>query len=263
MDVTPIRARARPALWPFLLLLLAAALLQGLDLDRVIAHAFFYRPNSHLWLGGGAGAWWAAGLIHGGGQLLVRGVAVAALAWWALSFPFPGLARWRREALFVFAGMVLVTAVAGLLKVLTDVDCPWDLAGFGGQRPYVPLFGDRPDYLPPARCFPGAHSSSGFALLGLWFALRARRPRTARLALAFGIFAGSLFSIGQQARGAHFLSHDLASAALAWLILRALHARMLAATAAPVPASTQASRTPGNPACSATRTTMPPPPARR
>ena len=263
MHVTPIRATARPALWPLPLLLLVAALVEAFDLDRAIAHALFYRTDSHLWLGGGAGAWWATRLIHGGGSWLVRGLAAAALACWALSFRFPALARWRREALFVFAGMVLVTATVGLLKMLTNVDCPWDLAGFGGVQPYIPLFGDRPDYLPPARCFPGAHSSSGFALMSLWFALRERRPKLARGALLFALSVGALFSFGQQARGAHFLSHDLTSAALAWGILRALHARMFAARAIPAPVSTQSFPTPGSPECFATRTATATRPARR
>src|SRR5688572_22299780 len=260
MHVTPIRARARPALWPVPLLLLTAALLEGLDLDRRIAHAFFH---GSFWLGAGTNAWWATGLIHGGGRMLVRGAAAAALAWWMLSFRFPPLARWRREALFVFAGLVLVTATVGLLKVLTDVDCPWDLAGFGGNRPYLPLFDARPDYLPAARCFPGAHSSSGFALMGLWFALRDRRPRAARFALWAAVCVGALFSFGQQARGAHFLSHDLVSAALAWGILRALHARMFAVTGIPAPASTQSFPTPGIPGYFATNTTTTKPPAPR
>ena len=260
MHVTPIRARVRPAFWPVPLLLLAAALLEALDLDRAIAHALFYGSS---WLGAGTNAWWATGLIHGGGRMLVRGAAAAALAWWMLSFRFPPLARWRREALFVFAGLVLVTATVGLLKVLTHVDCPWDLAGFGGNRPYLALFDVRPGYLPAARCFPGAHSSSGFALMGVWFALRDRQPRAARFALWAAVCVGALFSFGQQARGAHFLSHDLVSAALAWAILRALHARMFAATAILAPASTQSFPTPGIRGCFATSTATTKPPAPR
>ena len=124
----------------------------------------------------------------------------------------PRLRRWRHQALFVFA-MVLVTATVGLLKVVTNVDCPWDLAGFGGDRPYVTLFGDRPDYLPRAQCFPGAHSSSGFALVCFYFVLRDRSRAAGALGAGRAVLVGAVFSIGQQARGAHFLSHDLASAA--------------------------------------------------
>ena len=89
------------------------------------------------------------------------------------------------------------------------------------------MFADRPDYLPRAQCFPGAHSSSGFALMSLFFALRDRCRRVARGALALGIGIGVAFSIGQEARGAHFLTHDFASAALVWWMLLALYAWML------------------------------------
>ena len=96
---------------------------------------------------------------------------------------------------------------------MTNVDCPWDLAGFGGDRPYVGLFGESSRLSTARACFPGAHSSSGFALLSFYFALRDARARAGALALlAAALLVGAVFSIGQEARGAHFLSHDLASA---------------------------------------------------
>ena len=209
-------------------------LVEWLDLDRAVAHRFFFRAATAHWLGSGSGAWWARDLIHQGGRDLVRAVAVGALVTWALSYASWKLAPWRREALFVFLGIVLVTGAVGILKVLTDVDCPWDLAEFGGNRPYVTLLGDRPDYLPRAACFPGAHSSSGFALLSVYFALRARLPRLARWLGAAALLLGVTFALGQEARGAHFLSHDLVSAMLAWWLLLALSQRMLEIRAAPV-----------------------------
>jgi len=36
------------------------------------------------------------------------------------------------------------------------------------------------------------------------------------------VLIGALFSLAQQARGAHFLSHDIVSALIAWLICLAL-----------------------------------------
>jgi membrane-associated PAP2 superfamily phosphatase len=218
-------------LWPGVLLLLIFALLELGQLDLPIANALFYRAD-HGWLGAGVGDWWAHGLLHSTGRWVVRGVAIAALAVWMLSFKVTRLAPWRREALYVFVAIAASTALVGILKVLTNVDCPWDLAGFGGDRPYVALFADRPDRLPRAQCFPGAHSSSGFALMSLFFALRDRCRRVARGALALGIGIGVAFSIGQEARGAHFLTHDFASAALVWWVLLALYARMLDRTRA-------------------------------
>ena len=224
----------QPFLWSLAIFGTLLGVIEVLGLDRPISHALFYDSVAHQWLGGGSGAWWARDLIHSGGRDMVRMIAAGALVAWLLSYVFPALASWRREARYVFLGMVLVTGLVGLLKQLTNVDCPWDLAEFGGSRPYVTLFGDRPDYLPRAQCFPGAHSSSGFALMSLYFALRERRALLARWLLAGAVLVGVIFALGQQARGAHFLSHDLTSAMLAWWLLLALRNWLLKPGAAPV-----------------------------
>ncbi|MCP5470792.1 MAG: phosphatase PAP2 family protein [Sinobacteraceae bacterium] len=140
----------------------------------------------------------------------------------------PQLRQWRRPAAFAFLALVLSTGIVGGLKAVTNVDCPWDLAGFGGNRPYIGLFADRPDVLPHAQCFPGAHAASGFALLFGYFLFRNSSRRRARWALAAGLLTGFTFSLGQQARGAHFLSHDLTSAAIVWYVQLLLYRLMLA-----------------------------------
>jgi membrane-associated PAP2 superfamily phosphatase len=232
---------------PFILMGGLWLLLEFGGFDRSIAHALFYSEASG-WLGTQGNDWWAHRVIHTGGSWFVRGVAAAALVAWLASFKMSGLAGWRREALFVFVAMAAVTACVGLLKQVTNVDCPWDLADFGGTRPYVALFANRPDTLPHAACFPGAHSSSGFSLLAFYFALRDRIPRLARIALVAGVVIGVVFSFGQQARGAHFLSHDLTSAAIAWAVLLALYASPLGRRAgrrAQAPDRAQGGRTPG------------------
>jgi membrane-associated PAP2 superfamily phosphatase len=218
-------------LWPSVLLVAVFAVLEFAQLDRPIAQALYF-DASRGWLGAGAGDRWAHRIVHGGGRWLVRIVAATALVCWLASFTSPRLKPWRRETLFVFLGIVLATSTVGLLKSVTNVDCPWDLSGFGGDRPYIPLFGDRPDDLERAKCFPGAHSSSGFALMAVYFVLRDRLPRAAWCALIAAILIGVAFSIGQEARGAHFLSHDLTSAAIVWWILLALYAWLLAPRAA-------------------------------
>lgn len=63
--------------------------------------------------------------------------------------------------------------------------------------------------------------------MSLFFALRGSWRTAARWALAFGIGVGVVFSFGQEARGAHFFSHDLASAAIVWWVLFALYSKML------------------------------------
>ena len=218
----------RHAWWPLVGFVLAFGTLEIWSLDRALADYWYFNVHTAHWLGTGDGDWWARGLLHTGGRWLVRGVAATALATWVLSFAWSRLRPWRRAAGFVVVAMSISIGLVGGLKAVTNVDCPWNLAGFGGDRPYVALFADRPDALPRARCFPGAHSSSGFALLCLYFVFRDRSRRVARGLLATAIAVGIAFSIGQEARGAHFLSHDLASAGIVWfaqLGLYALYAR--------------------------------------
>lgn len=217
----------RLVMWPVVSFVVAFALVEIAQVDRSIARALFYSAHSG-WLGAGAGDWWARDVIHQAGRWLPRGVATVAGFGWLASFRVGVLRPWRRELLYVFCGMALVIGFVGAMKELTNVDCPWDLADFGGRNPYVTLFGARPHGLKHAACFPGSHSSSGFALLAVYFALRTRAPRPARVAFISAIAVGSIFAFGQEARGAHFFSHDLTSAAIAWLILVWLYSAMLA-----------------------------------
>ncbi len=210
----------RHALWPaaFFVSLFAVFTLGRLDLR--IADEFFFSRPANDWIG--AHTWWAVDLIHTGGGWFVRLIGLAALVTLVSGFWLPRLRRWRRDAAFLTLALILVPTVVGALQLVTNVDCPWNLYRYGGGRPYVGLLADRPDALPRGACYPGSHSSSGFALIAVYFLMRNARPRIARWSLAGAVLLGTIFSLGQQARGAHFLSHDLASAAIAWFVLLAL-----------------------------------------
>lgn len=185
--------------------------------DLRIADALFYDAAAKQWMG--AHTWWAFDLIHTAGRLLVQLTALSALIVLILSRFKPSLAAWRREALFVLCSIVLTSALAGGLKTVTNVDCPWNLDRYGGDRPYVGLLDDRSRILPQGRCYPGSHSASGFSLLCFYFVFRGRSRRKAVMFLLAGLSVGVLFAFGQESRGAHFLSHDLTSAVLAWYML--------------------------------------------
>lgn len=116
-------------------------------------------------------------LIHTGGGWLVRLIGLTAVATLVSGFWLPRWHRFRRGAAYLVLGLILVPAIVGALKQLTNVDCPRDLDRYGGDRPYVSLFADRPDELPAAACYPGSHSSSGFALMAVYFLMRNSRPR--------------------------------------------------------------------------------------
>jgi membrane-associated PAP2 superfamily phosphatase len=210
-------------LWPLSALVAVFLAIELLGLDRPITHAVYYDDSAHRWLGG----WWATTLVHNGGRWLARAIAACALAAWVASFLFAFARPWRRTSGYVFLAIALSVGLVGALKTVTNVDCPWDLTEFGGHNPYVPLFADRPDFLPHAECFPGAHASSGFAMFCFYFALRDRSSRKARWAFVVACLLGLTFSVGQEARGAHFVSHDLASAAIVWTVQLLLYAWLL------------------------------------
>lgn len=177
-------------------------------------------------------AWWAEWLIHKRGRDLVLVTAVASLLAWALSFGVERLRPLRRGALYLCLAIALGTGSVALGKLFTNRHCPWDIERYGGSVPYTRLFEGSPGGCPPGRCFPAGHASGGYSLMGLYFALRDRRRSLARAGLAFGFILGSIYGYGQMARGAHFLSHTIWSAAICWFILLFLYTlffrRMLA-----------------------------------
>jgi membrane-associated PAP2 superfamily phosphatase len=210
--------------WPALAFALFATVAMATGFDEGFARAWAFDPVSQHFIGSGAGEWWAKNLIHGAGGRVIRIFGGVVLLVWALSFQIYALRGWRRPAGFVVLSVALSVGAVGLLKQVTNVDCPWSLADFGGLRPYVQLLADRPDFLPRAQCFPGGHSSSGFALFALYFLTLGRSRSLARWSLGVALMVGGVFAFGQEARGAHFLSHDLWSAATAWFACLAVYA---------------------------------------
>jgi membrane-associated PAP2 superfamily phosphatase len=110
----------------------------------------------------------------------------------------------RRGALYMAFAALVVT----LLKQSSPYSCPWDLVDWGGSA--VPPG--------PGRCLPAGHPVTGFMLFGLYFALRHARPRAARAALVSAWVIGLAAGAVQVARGAHFASHVLWTAWVAWAV---------------------------------------------
>jgi membrane-associated PAP2 superfamily phosphatase len=201
---------------PLVLFVVLAIVFATTPLDVTIARKVFFDPAHMRWIG--ADSWAITDLIHTGGRWTIRVVLALGLASWIATFVRSDWRSLRRPAAYFTIAGLLSIGVVGLLKVLTNVDCPWDLAPFGGRFPYVELFADRPDALRAGQCFPAAHASSGYALLALYFVFRERYAALAKLGLALGLVTGLTFGLAQQARGAHFVSHDLWSAFLVWTV---------------------------------------------
>ena len=201
-----------PAL-AFAMLLVA---FQELPIDTYVARHWAYDATVNRWIG--HGRWWAEDLLHTDGRDAILLVIAGLLVTVGGGLFSPRWSAARGTAIYLLATIALAWGLVGLLKHVTDVPCPWSLLGFGGERPHVGLFSPRPAGFGPAACFPGAHSASGFALFAFYFAFRDRRPHRARRLLAIAILIGAIFALGQEARGAHFLSHDVSSAFLAWFV---------------------------------------------
>ena len=127
------------------------------------------------------------------------------------------LRPWRRvlTVFVVMAGVAVL--VVQIFKGASVHSCPWDLNTFGGHATWFPLFETIDNVTGPGRCSPGGHASGGFAIIAAYFALRKSECKLSRWMLAVGLVLGSLMSLVQMARGAHFLSHNLWSLWLVWV----------------------------------------------
>lgn len=215
----------RLVLWPTLLFVALFLLLEYGGLDQRVA-ALFYDPaqgtfplRNHFW---------TEQVLHDGARHALVVVAIGLIGLWALSWRVERLHTHRRAMSYLIVSILTSLLLVQQLKSHTNVDCPWNIAGLGGDRPHVTLFADRPDALPPGRCFPGGHSSGGFALLAFYFVGQGRQRRWLLLP---GLVIGTVFAADQWVRGAHFPSHDLTSAYLSWMTALLL-ARLFDAQAA-------------------------------
>lgn len=130
-----------------------------------------------------------------------------------------GLASPRNKALLLLViAVIATTTIASTAKGLTHMDCPWDLTIFGGTKIYVPLLQRDTVNAIPGRCFPAGQASAGYAWIALYFAALLYKPEWRWKGLAIGLAFGLLLGIAQQVRGAHFLSHDLTTAWIAWTV---------------------------------------------
>lgn len=199
-------------------------LLLGLHGDQWIADRI-YALEGHRWsLQAG---YWSQDVFHAAGRQASKNAWFVLLVACAASFCNRNLRAWRVPLVYLLIATLLSTAMVGLLKRSTNVDCPWDLLRYGGEHAYYGLLAHRPAGLARAACFPAGHASAGYAWVSLYFFAMATAPRWRWWALGSALSLGMLFGGAQQLRGAHFLSHDLWSLMICWLVALALYVPML------------------------------------
>lgn len=202
-------------LWvPLAVFALLAALFETTGLDLWIADRWYALEGGRWAL---RDHWFTYGVMHHDGKIAVIAFGAMVVIAAGLSCCVERLKRWRLPLAYVATGLVLVPAAISYGKHFSDVPCPWDLARYGGEAVYRHTL-SHPFSLVPAgtrSCFPSGHAAGGFGLLVLYFGALpvARRPS---LYLLPGLLVGLLFGLGQQARGSHFVSHDIWALALTW-----------------------------------------------
>jgi membrane-associated PAP2 superfamily phosphatase len=210
----------RPALITFMLLLVLLAF-DASDLDMRLAR----------WFGNAQGFpltehWLLTDALHDGGRLVawLLAMCLTLAVWW----PVGWLRRLHtRERVQLIATALLSVLLVSSLKAFSTTSCPWDLAAFGGVARHVSHWSWLPDG-GSGRCFPAGHASSGFAFIGGYFVWRRHSMVMARRWLVLALLAGFTLGLGQQLRGAHFMSHTLWTGWLCWSLALAVEAVLLA-----------------------------------
>jgi membrane-associated PAP2 superfamily phosphatase len=192
---------------------------------------WIYRASGGAWTW--RDAWLTRNLIHEGGRALVAAALLALLVLLAASHVVHRLRPFRHALWYLLASALAAALTVNVLKQLTRIDCPWDLQRYGGAFEYVGIFTPHPGTFRYGACFPSGHASGAYAWLGLYYVARDYRPQWRWRALSGVVALGLLFGVGQQLRGAHFLSHDLWSLAVCWCIATLLYVVFFASVCSP------------------------------
>lgn len=189
------------------------------NIDLIVAD-YYYSPALHLFVW--KNSWFAKQLMHGYVKEIIITIACIGIGFVVIDalrhFKFVG--AWVRLRLrFVAAAAILIPFIITGLKQTSALHCPWDEARYGGVAPHLRLFDVTPINIEAGHCFPAGHASTGLWLAALCVFWLPHRPRVALMVFFAGLSVGFVLGWVQQMRGAHFLTHTLASIWIASAII--------------------------------------------
>lgn len=170
-------------------------------------------------------SFWLKTLFHDDVRKLETMVAIALLVTIVLRWRNAGF-QTAKPLVYVFVSALVATVSVNWLKHVTLMDCPWDLAQYGGHQLFHTL--GNGNAFSSGQCFPAGHASIGFAWFGVYFLLlfSPKSKHYAGLALGLILLLGFGLGLVQQLRGAHFLSHDITTAYVCWLVALVIYLLM-------------------------------------
>lgn len=156
--------------------------------------------------------WYLAELSHRYIKNFIVLIYVSFLMLWLGSFKFNTLKtnRWRYG--YFFGMVILSTSMIGLLKSQSAHACPWNITIPTPQGFFWDFSATK------GHCFPGGHAATGFAMMAGYFVFRDSNQKRAYFYLISAVILGFALGWAQMMRGAHFLSHNLWTAWIIWLI---------------------------------------------
>lgn len=173
--------------------------------------------------------WFLSTVLHEGVRAIGYVLAYALLVALLTSVLVPRLAPARLPLLFIVLSIAAGSSTVVELKHLTNVYCPSALTQFGGDRPmYSPFdISTWVTSLNNGQCWPGGHSSYGFALWPFYFIAREFRRQLAPPVFAAIFVYGNILGSVRVVQGAHFLSHQWWTALICWFITLGLYVVLL------------------------------------
>ena len=156
--------------------------------------------------------WYLAELNHRYVKDLIILVYVSFFIIWLASFKVEKLKPVRWTYGYFFCMVILSTSIIGLLKSQSAHACPWNITIPTSQGFFWDFSASK------GHCFPGGHASTGFSLMAGYAVFRQSNRKRAYFFLVSGCILGFAMGWAQMMRGAHFLSHNLWTAWVIWLV---------------------------------------------
>jgi membrane-associated PAP2 superfamily phosphatase len=176
-------------------------------LDEWVASHFFLAPQQWIYRDN----FFLEKILHKGGVILTIVLLVLFVGRWLILFKKPDQKLQRDYVGFIVIASLLTILSIFFLKQISTLPCPWNSLAFGGGANPPTLWKMFSSDLPSSHCFPGGHSSGGYAFLSIYFGFTFIYGKRMFITCLPGVLIGLTFGITQQLRGAHFLSHDVAT----------------------------------------------------